>query len=240
VKWLQSLRLNSRAASSSDADNLLPLHWACIFGHVSVVKYLLALPGAAADVHAQCGHGYTPLHKALCSDDEHPDAARIVQLLLARGVDANAKGNRGTTPLMLAKTAAVTKLLLAAGADACAVDACFLPVLTHQAKAGAAAGSVCQLLTAGADPTICDPCGHGMTPAHLAGIHGHFALEALLSRATDDYRKKHPDRSYRHSIPGARCTCSLKEKPVVYSDEFEALFGALDLDTDVKTELALH
>jgi hypothetical protein len=138
---------------------------------------------------------------------------------------------------MLAKTAPVPKLLLAAGADATAVDTGFQPVLHHQARAGAATGSVCLLLKAGADPTLCDPCGHGITPAHLAGIHGHFALEALLSRATDDYRKKHPDRSYTHSVPGARCFCSTKHKPAVFADDFEAVFGKLG-DAATKASMA--
>jgi ankyrin repeat protein len=84
VKWLQSLGLDPRAASSD--DRLLPLHWACRFGHLSVVKYLLGLPGAAADVHAQCGHGLTPLHKAVCRDDENPDAASIVSCCLRGGL----------------------------------------------------------------------------------------------------------------------------------------------------------
>jgi ankyrin repeat protein len=114
VKWLHSLGLDPRAESSHDDNKKsLPLHWACNFGHLSVVRYLLDLPGAAADVHALCCNGSTPLHKAACSDDENPDAASIVQLLLERGADANANdsSSRGITPLMLAKTAPVTKLL---------------------------------------------------------------------------------------------------------------------------------
>jgi MYND finger len=52
------------------------------------------------------------------------------------------------------------------------------------------AGAICLLLKAGADPTAVD--SNGSTAAHVAGISGHFALEALLSRAADDHRKKQP------------------------------------------------
>jgi Ankyrin repeat len=164
------------------------------------------------------------------SDDENTDASSIVQLLLESGADANANDSStgGITPLMLAKTAAVTKLLLAAGADATAVEEGWLPVLHHQAKAGASAGSICLLLKAGADPTISDSCGHGITPAHVAGMHGHFALEALLSRAADEYRKRYPDRIY--SNPGARCTCFSK------AERSNSAQAAASSTSDVHTE----
>jgi hypothetical protein len=62
-------------------------------------------------------------------------------------------------------------------------------VLHCSAAHGAAAGAVCLLLKAGADPTATDT--NGSTAAHVAGMRGHFALEALLSRAAEDYRKAH-------------------------------------------------
>eukprot|EP00953_Heterococcus_sp_UTEX-ZZ885_P012655 7252-Heterococcus_DN1.PRE.1 len=94
---------------------------------------------------------------------------------------------------MDADSLAVVKLLLAAGADATAVDGVGMTVLQWQARKGACAGTVCLLLKAGADPT--DALQHNgiyVTAATFAGINGHFALERLLSRAADDYRKKHP------------------------------------------------
>jgi MYND finger/Ankyrin repeat len=100
----------------------------------------------------------------------------------------NVRCGAGTTPLMHARTAAVAKLLLAAGADASAVDRTHWTMLHHDATVGASAGAVCLVLKAGADPTAVDR--DGSTAAHLAGIKGHFTLEALLSRAADDYRKK--------------------------------------------------
>jgi MYND finger len=61
-------------------------------------------------------------------------------------------------------------------------------VLHYLARCGAAAGAVCLIVKAGVDPTALDMTGS--TAAHVAGMNGNFALEALLSRAADDHRKK--------------------------------------------------
>jgi ankyrin repeat protein len=49
---------------------------------------------------------------------------------------------------------------------------------------------ICKLLLQhGAMPTSVDT--GGSTPAHIAGVSGHFADEALLSKAADLYSKAH-------------------------------------------------
>jgi ankyrin repeat protein len=185
VKSLQTLGVDARAVSSE--EHLLPLHCACEAKHLHIVKNMLALPGAADDIHARTSQGQTPLHSAAT-----PGADSVVQLLLERGADVDARDVNGYTPLMDADSLAVVKLLLAAGADATAVDDGGMTVLQCQARDGACAGTVCLLLKAGADPTATIRInGINVTSAHLAGINGHFALEALLSRAADDYHKKH-------------------------------------------------
>jgi ankyrin repeat protein len=118
------------------------------------------------------------------------DSSIVQQLLLQRGADVRALFASGTSPLMLASTAPVTKLLLAAGAAVSCADSLGMTALHHCAKGGTAAGVVCMMIQAGADPTALDR--NGSTPAHVAGMSGHFALEALLSRAAEDYRRKHP------------------------------------------------
>jgi Ankyrin repeats (many copies) len=146
------------------------------------------LPGAADDVHARTSNGQTPLSVAATHE-----ADSAVQLLLQRGADANTRDFNGCTPLMLARSLPVVKLLLAAGADATAAFSIGMTVLHCQASNGACAGTICLLLKAGADPTAAmSMSGTSVTPAIFAGISGHFALEALLSRAEDDCRKKHP------------------------------------------------
>eukprot|EP00953_Heterococcus_sp_UTEX-ZZ885_P004176 2754-Heterococcus_DN1.PRE.1 len=151
-----------------------------------MAMYLLDLPGAAADVHVQSSTSKkSPLHYAVPFES-------VVQLLLQRGADVHARNERGEQPLWHAHTLPVVKLLLAAGADATAVDgAPGSSVLHSQAKCGTCAGVICLLLKAGADPTGTVVCAETVvSPAHLADINGHFALEALLSRAAEDYRKK--------------------------------------------------
>jgi Ankyrin repeats (3 copies)/Ankyrin repeat len=183
VKWLQALRLDARAVSAD--DQLLPLHYACEHNQLQMAEYLLALPRAAGDIHARTFMDSTPLHFAA----EHK-ADSIVQLLLQLGAEYDAKDYIGCTPLMCAGSLPVVELLLAAGADATTTATDGITVLHNQAVRGACAATVCLLLKAGADPTALT-C-NGSTLAHLAGVNGHFALEAFLSRAADDYRKKHP------------------------------------------------
>jgi uncharacterized protein len=155
---------------------------------VHIAKHLLVVPGADADIHARTSQGLTPLH-----DAARFGADSVAQLLLQRGASADVKSYIGRTPLMMATTVPVVKLLLAAGADATAADDLGMTVLQCQATSGACAGIVCPLLKVGADHTVpVSINGTSATAARLAGIKGHFALEALLSRAADDYRKQHP------------------------------------------------
>jgi ankyrin repeat protein len=135
--------------AASICKQLLPLHVACGFSHFDMVRYLLDLPGAAADVHARTVEGLTPLHLAVAAPRQPvrstlspqqaaqqtaatAGAERVVQLLLQRGAVVDARADTcagvagvtvsGVTPLMMASTAPVIKLLLAAGADATAAD----------------------------------------------------------------------------------------------------------------------
>jgi hypothetical protein len=84
-------------------------------------------------------------------------------------------------------------------------------VLQHQAQRGACAGTACLLLKAGADPTVSTlmtDTDISVTAATLAGINGHFALEALLSRAADDYARTHPGVSSTAAESSSSRLCS--------------------------------
>ena len=78
-------------------ENFFPktLHRACELNNIRAVKRHLA---AGADVNAKGEHGFTPLH-AVCGRGTlwfgHMD---IIELLIAKGADVNAKDD-GLTPL---------------------------------------------------------------------------------------------------------------------------------------------
>jgi ankyrin repeat protein len=216
VKWLQSLGLDPRAVSGD--NQILPLHDACEHEQLQMAKYLLALPGAVDDILVINVNWQTPLHLAAESG-----ADSVVQLLLHSGADADVGDVDGSTPLMLAGSVAVVKLLLAAGAAAAAVDNDSASVLHYHAMNGATAGAICLLLKAGADPTTVN--SDGSTPAHVAGMRGHFTLEVLLSRAADDYRKKHPtDNSIVHSSDSTEQSGSISSS--VSSDTSSSVDGS--------------
>jgi ankyrin repeat protein len=185
MQWLAALGLDLCAF---DSFHRSPLYCACQSGAESAVQYLLSIPGvAAATLTAwESGRLLSPLFVAVCN--KHCGAA--VQLLTA-GACVHDRNSVLETALMVAKDVRTVQLLLDNGSDARAVDSRGLTVLHHHAKAGAAAAVLCVLLKAGADPRVVDSTGS--TAAQLAGVAGHSATEALLSRAADDYRKKQAD-----------------------------------------------
>jgi ankyrin repeat protein len=182
VKWLQSLEVDARAAHG--ALQLLPLHCACEVNHSHIAEYLLASPGTAGDVNARNYQGHTALHFA--SSNKADDT---ISLLLQHGADVDARDIEGGTPVMTAASPTAVRLLLPAGADATAVSDHGRTVPHHQAHHGACAGILCLLLQAGANPTAVDEAGS--TPAQVAARSRHSTAEARLSRAAEDYRKKH-------------------------------------------------
>ena len=90
-----------------------PLHWACLKGHLAVVKYLLTSHGA--NLEATENDGDTPLH--LACEWGHLD---VVQELVAHGANLEATDDAGKTPLHLAASAgnvAIVQELVDRGAD---------------------------------------------------------------------------------------------------------------------------
>jgi ankyrin repeat protein len=166
------------------ADDWLALHCACHMGSTAAVEYLLSLPQAAAMLAAEIKEGYTALHCA--ADSEHDD---IVQLLLSKGAAVDARSHTGVTPLMQAQLMRAVTALVNAHADVNAVDNDGSTVLHHCAKQGAAESVYKLLLKHSAVPTAVDV--NGSTPAHVAGMSGHFADEALLSKAAEEYSRTH-------------------------------------------------
>ena len=101
-------------ANATSADGFQPLGLACFFGHESVAEFLFE---AGADVH-------TPSRNPMRVQPIHAAAARrsaaLVNFLLRRGADPNARQHLGYTPLHAAAQngdASTVDALLAAGAD---------------------------------------------------------------------------------------------------------------------------
>jgi ankyrin repeat protein len=108
------LRADPAIANAWAADGFTPVALAAFFGHESTARTLL---DAGANVHAVARHvmNVQPLHAAVAARN-----IAIVQLLLDRGADANARQQVGYTPLMGAAGAGredMVSLLLAHGAD---------------------------------------------------------------------------------------------------------------------------
>ncbi|KAL5343339.1 ankyrin repeat-containing domain protein [Aspergillus crustosus] len=110
--------------SPVDAQNVegdTPLFNAVRYQQYSAVLLLLS---RGANVSVMNASGQTPLHIAVLS--RATSSAAIVQLLLDHGANVNARSGTNKTPLHLATKGdggdqSIVKILLAAGADCCAV-----------------------------------------------------------------------------------------------------------------------
>jgi uncharacterized protein len=126
--------------SLKDKNGTDPLRWAAIrsgwvMKHQNVrLATLLLDKGAAVDTRDK--NGFTPLIWAA-----NRGAVKLVELLIARGVDVNAKTtqkhNAGRTALYMARNIDVVRVLLAAGADPNALTEDGGPIWEQQTPAAA-------------------------------------------------------------------------------------------------------
>lgn len=99
-----------------DQSGNTPLKYACAEPSLEAIQRLIDL---GADVNLADDRGFTPLHCA-AGHGFYPDALKIVELLLSRGADINARSiELGFVPLHEATGPAIIRLLLERGADAC-------------------------------------------------------------------------------------------------------------------------
>lgn len=111
-----------------------------------------------------------PLHVAVQAGE-----AALVEELLKAGADPNRKNDLGVTPIFLARSATIAKALLAAGANAVALDESGGQAI-HGAAGTGQAEVVRLLVKAGADVNARD--GLEMTPLHWA--KGLVTVKTLL------------------------------------------------------------
>ena len=146
-----------------------PLILAAVRGRAEVVKLLL-------DAGASAGHrgskGRTPLHHAAKTT-----STETVRLLLDAGASVDEQDDNGVTALRLARTTAISELLISRGADVNHLCGDGWTPLTVAASSGDVR-LVERLLCAGADPDLAG--ANGWTPLHHAAASGAGDCADLL------------------------------------------------------------
>ncbi|WP_319803449.1 ankyrin repeat domain-containing protein [Wolbachia endosymbiont (group B) of Aporia crataegi] len=166
--------------NAKDNDGLTPLELANNEGRSEIVVFLISYKNE---------YGYTLLHYAAKNNNSD-----LVDLLLTKGADINAKDNSGNTPLHLATLNGklqVVKKLLEKGADINAKDNSGntpLHLATFMATLNGELQVLEKLLDMGAD--INAKNNRGSTPLHIAAEHGHLeVVEKLLDERAKIYAK---------------------------------------------------
>ncbi|KAL6249390.1 putative ankyrin-repeat protein [Rhinocladiella similis] len=178
------LSANPKLASLLDQDERLPIHWACAYNHLDIVKVLTSTRDFDPD--SVDGSGWTPLAIASSLKDNSGEA--IVDILLTKAADPKIPTNTGATALHFATSKGnleICKTLLKNGASARAKDRRGqLPL--HRA---AAIGSVpiVKLLLENKSPVNATDMD-GMTALHhaISEGNGDVAVELLKAGAETD------------------------------------------------------
>ena len=191
VSILRPLLERGADVNARDKYDATPLHLTSCESKLENVRVLLDY---GADPDAQNADGQTPLHRASPSsdhrkdnhDDSHRDSHRVVQLLLERGVNVNARDKGQGTPLHLASynlDLKTVRVLLDNGAEADARNAdgqTPLHLVSQSSQNGEYDGSrVAQLLLErGVDVDARD--NDQATPLHLVSHCGHANVAKVL------------------------------------------------------------
>ena len=165
------LSANPKLAYLHDLDERLPIHWACAFAHLEIVKLLTST--RSFDPDTQDGSGWTPL--AIASSLKENSGLPIIELLLSKDADPKMPTNSGVTALHLAvskNNLDVCKILLKHGASARVKDKRGqLPL--HR---GAGAGNV----------PIVKLLLESKTPINATDVDGMTALHHAISEGNGD------------------------------------------------------
>jgi 26S proteasome non-ATPase regulatory subunit 10 len=180
------LSANPKLASRHDQDERLPIHWACAFTHLDIVRLLTST--RSFDPDAQDGSGWTCI--AIASSLKDNSGLPIIELLLSKDADPKTPTNSGVTPLHLAvskNNLEVCRTLLSRGASARVKDKRGQLALHRAAAAGNV--PIVKLLLENKSPINATDMD-GMTALHhaISEGNGDVAVELLKAGAETDKR----------------------------------------------------
>jgi len=180
------LTANPKLANLHDQDERLPIHWACAFAHLDIVRLLTST--RFFDPDTPDGSGWTSL--AIASSLKDNSGLAIIDLLLSKDADPVLPTNSGVTPLHLAvskNNLEVCRTLLKSGASARVKDKRGQLALHRAAAAGNV--PIVKLLLENKSPVNATDMD-GMTALHHAVSEGNgdVAVELLKAGAETDKR----------------------------------------------------
>ena len=191
IRLAQLMLEHGADVDARDKDQATPLHYASFVSKLEITRMLL---DRGANIHAMNVRGRTPLHivsQGVFSFSGYDSEPALVELLLSRGADVNARDKDWATPFLLASFCLkpeVVELLLQKGADANAVNihgqnAWHLASKNTRHDDGRSETLLGKLfLVGGVDVNGRD--NEGRIPLHLASFYGQVGVaEALLEYA---------------------------------------------------------
>lgn len=184
--------LTSVVGRLTDFDDRAAVHWAAIYGNIDAIKLL------KQNLNLQDRYGWNCLHLAVM----HENIKLVEYLITEGGLDVNAKGNDGLTPLHLAirkKQTAIIGLLINkhASINTMATNG---DMPFHQAVDRCELSVIKSLIENGAKINIQEHSAHCWNPLHYATRRGNLnILERLLE--TDEGQKASRVKSKYASTP---------------------------------------
>ncbi|EIT74719.1 proteasome regulatory particle subunit [Aspergillus flavus] len=184
------LNANPKLANVKDDDERLPIHWAVAYNRLPIVELLVATKHFDPDV--EDGSGWTPLMIAASLKNAEGDP--IIDLLLKKGADVNAKSNSGQNALHFATSKANLSTVRTLIANKCSarVKDKRGQLALHRAAAIGSSPIIKVLLQDGKSPVNATDMD-GLTALHHAISEGHGEAAITLLKAGAETDKKDAD-----------------------------------------------